>query len=768
MRKLYALVAGLCFILTTIPTHARHFSDDIANFSFSLTAPGNTVIFTNSSIIGSEPGIRKAFWSFGDGTGAWTLPLAGTQHTYQAAGTYTVCLKIYRYRTNTGDSILSAQVCKTIIIEAICRADFERLPHTTTNNLLLTSFKALPSHQQDKKPVKICWSFGDGTDTCINYSNNHTGPYVVNHAYTSGGVYEVCVKILYEGGCEARKCKVVEITRPDSCRADFEKLAVSATNNPLTVIYKALPWHANGKKPMKVCWSFGDGRDTCINYLNIHNGAYTVAHTYLQPGQYEVCVKIIYYEGCEARKCKLVQLERTDSCRAEFERVPSIFGNNLNWTSFKALPWHSGNKKPARICWSFGDGRDTCINYGPDYNGSYLVHHLYREAGNYEVCVKIIYYGGCEARKCKIVHIERPETCKADFEKLPLTTANDLLTTVFRALPWHNTNKKPAKICWTFGDGRDTCITYGPDYNGPYIAGHRYQHPGQYEVCVKITYQGGCEARLCKVVVIPHRSCDVNVHEIIPSISSLVRGFYAALSSVPESRPVRICWNFGDGNDTCIVATSSNPPDLLIRHTYPGPGAYRACVRVVFANGCVAEDCDEVLIRAHGNVCGGFMEEVMIAPRTYRFKGFAIHGPNDQVLGYRWTFGDGSSATGREVTHTYNQGGDFEVCLYIKTVLGCETRICKTVRVPGHNQPNLVLSPNPVTTVLHASFFSTHTETVTIKLVNSNGTVIRSITRNAVAGINNWDFDVSNLLPGIYTLLVQSPNQQSSALFIKQ
>jgi hypothetical protein len=162
------------------------------------------------------------------------------------------------------------------------------------------------------------------------------------------------------------------------------------------------------------------------------------------------------------------------------------------------------------------------------------------------------------------------------------------------------------------------------------------------------------------------------------------------------------------------------------------------------------------------------MEEAMIAPRTFRFKGFAIHGPNDQVLGYRWTFGDGSSATGREVTHSYNQGGDFEVCLYIKTVLGCETRICKTIRVPGNNQPTLVLSPNPVTTVLHASFFSTHTETVTIKLVNSNGTVIRSITRNAVTGTNNWDFDVSNLLPGIYTLLVQSPNQQSSALFIKQ
>ena len=195
---------------------------------------------------------------------------------------------------------------------------------------------------------------------------------------------------------------------------------------------------------------------------------------------------------------------------------------------------------------------------------------------------------------------------------------------------------------------------------------------------------------------------------------------------------------------------------------------YRACVRVLFANGCRADDCKEVVIRGNNNICGGYMTDSLIAPRTYKFKGFSIHSPNDQVTSYRWSFGDGTIALGREVTHTYNTAGDFEVCLTIKTALGCETRICRKVRVPGNNQPALQLSPNPAVNVLHALFLSTHTEMVTIKLINSNGVVIRTVTRNAVVGPNNWDFDVSALLPGMYSLVVQSPNQLASALFLRQ
>ena len=866
MRKLYSMFAGLFIILLSNPSNATPVTPDVANFTFAIAA-GNNVEFTNTSTLGNEPGIRRAFWSFGDGSGQWTAPLANTQHLYQPIGTYTVCLKIFRYFPNSNDSVLSAQVCKTVVLQpnAICEANFataatsptilgryfiaqpshsqnkkpvricwtfgdgrdtciqylttytgaygvyhlysqpgaynvcvkilydggclaqkcnivqiarpdscraglERLQISTTTNPLHATFKALPWHNNEKKPISICWTFGDGSDTCIQYLNTFAGPYIVNHTYANAGLYEVCVKIIYQGGCEARKCEPVRIERPDSCRANFERLPLNTTANPLTVIYKALPWHNNNKKPSRICWTFGDGRDTCITYLNLYNGQYTVPHTYNHPGLYEVCVKIQYYGGCEARKCENVRVGRPDTCRADFERVPVVGTNNPLHAYFKALPQHNNNRKPSKVCWTFGDGRDTCINYPENYTGLYGISHLYNQPGQYEVCVKIQYYGGCEARKCKPVTIIRPDSCGADFERLPIAGTSNPLQAYFKALPQHNNNRKPSKICWQFGDGRDTCINYPENYTGLYGVSHLYNHPGQYEVCVKILYYGGCEARKCREVVIPPPpvNCTVRLFEITPSITSLVRGFIAVPQTQPARRPERICWYFGDGEDTCIMIDPQQPiPDLAIRHTYPGPGVYRACVKIKFQGGCIAEDCREVVIRPASNICGGYMTDSLIGPRTFKFKGFSINNPNDEVLSYRWTFGDGTSALGREVTHSYNHGGDYQVCLIIKTRLGCETKICKTVRVPGNNQPALHLTPNPVVTVLNAQFFSTHTEQMNIRILNGFAIPVRTYVRNVTAGPNTWSFDLATLMPGIYTFIVQSPNQLASAIFIK-
>ncbi len=1062
MRKLYALLAGLILSLAgSNNTNAQStVIPDVANFTFTVDALNNNVVFTNTSTIGNLPGLRKALWTFGDGASQWTGPLQGTQHHYQSADDYNVCLKIYRYGPNLNDSVLSAHICKTVAIETACaanfttlstaanalgkyfvaqpshnenkkpvrvcwsfgdgqdtciqyptsytgpyavyhlyaqpgnynacvsilyqggceaskchnvqvgnpdscRADFVRLPVTSNANPLRAYFKALPWHSNNKRPVQICWKFGDGTDTCIQYPNTNPAPYVVGHTYAHPGLYEVCVKIIYQGGCEARKCKPIQVGRPDSCRADFVRLPIATVNNPLTTVYKALPWHNNNRKPSRICWQFGDGRDTCINYPNTYTGQYTVAHTYQHAGLYNVCVKINYYGGCEAIKCKPVRVGRPDSCKADFVRLPLTTVNNPLNAVFKALPQHNNNRKPARICWKFGDGSDTCINYPENYNGLYIVHHRYDHPGVYEVCVKINYYGGCEARKCKPIVISRPDTCKADFVRLPVTTVNNPLTVVYKALPQHNNNRKPARVCWQFGDGSDTCINYPANYNGQYLVTHRYNHPGLYEVCVKINYYGGCEARKCKPIQVgerpdscranferipspnanplrvylralpwhnnnkkpvricwqfgdgtdtcinypaaytgqyvvahnyqhnglynvcvniryaggceaqkckplqvgprpdscgadfergpavattpltvsfkalpshnnnrkparvcwkfgdgtdtcinypenytglytvvhhynhpgqyevcvkinyyggceaikckpivippPQVHCNVNLFEVTPSITSLVRGFLAVPSSTPPRRPVRICWYFGDGEDTCIMINPQQPlPNFFIRHTYPGPGVYRACVKVLFEGGCLAQDCKEVVIRSANSICGGFMIDSMTGPRTFKFKGFSIHAPNDEVIHYRWTFGDGTSAFGREVTHTYTQAGNYEVCLYIKTRLGCETRICRTVRVPGNNQPTLVLTPNPVITVLNANYFSTHTEPVTIRILNTTGTVVRTYVRNANVGPNNWSFDLHNLLPGMYSFILQSPNQLASAIFMKQ
>lgn len=674
MRKLYALLAGLCIGLASMKTIAQQPTGDLANFTYAINVSDNNVVFTNTSTIGTEPGNRRAFWSFGDGISQWSHQLDNAKHDYPLAGTYTVCLRIYRYATNSNDPVLSAEICKTIVIEPKCRADFERLP-------------------------------------------------------------------------------------------------VTSANDPLQIHLKALPWHNNNKKPEAICWYFGDGKDTCIKYEPTYTGSYTIVHRYKEPGQYEVCIKVFYDGGCEAKWCKQIIIERSDRCNVDFEQIP-ITANTPLTAHFRAIPKHNENKKPEKVCWKFGDGKDTCIKYEPGFTGQYTVAHHYLQPGQYEVCVYISYAGGCEAKLCKVTRIGEPDKCSVDFERSPLQD-NDPLTIGLKAIPWNNNNHKPVAVCWYFGDGKDSCIKYEPTYAGIYAIAHRYKEPGQYEVCIKIFYYGGCEAKNCKFIVVPppQNTCTVRLFEIVPSVTSLVRGFFVSTSSTSDKKPERICWYFGDGTDTCVQTDTPNPtsfPDNLIRHTYPAPGVYKACVKVLFQGGCIAYDCVEVVIRSATDICGGYLIDSLTRPRTFKFKGFSIHNRNDEVVGYRWTFGDGSAAAGQEVKHTYNEGGTYEVCLYIKTRLGCETKVCKAVRVPGNNQPALQLSPNPVINILHVQFFSTRTEQVNIKIVSASGVTVKSYTRNVTAGQNNWDIELGSLVQGVYSFVLQSPNQLASAIFLKQ
>ena len=706
-------------------------------------------------------------WNFGDNrdtciqyptsyTGAYAV-----YHLYDNSGNYNVCVTIHY------DGGCEAHYCRIVEVGNSldsCSANFQVI--SSTANQLNKYFVAQPWNNHNKKPIRVCWNFGDNRDTCINYPTSYTGAYAVNHIYSQPGNYNVCVTILYDGGCEAHYCRMVQVGEPDICGANFQVLAVSSTS--LGKYFIAQPSHNHNKKPVRVCWQFGDNRDTCINYPTNYTGAYAVYHLYDSRGNYNVCVNILYDGGCEAHYCRIVQVGNLeDSCSANFQ-VVSTSANALN-KYFIAQPWNNHNKKPVRVCWQFGDGRDTCIQYSTSYTGLYAVNHIYSQPDLYNVCVNILYDGGCEAHYCREVQVGEPDSCTADFERIQASITS--LTAYFNALPWNNHNKKPSRVCWQFGDGRDTCINYSETFTGQYVVSHTYAQAGQYEVCVNILYFGGCESRKCKniIVPIPPDTCSVQMFESTPSITSLNRSFYALPHSNNNRRVVTICWYFGDGRDTCINPDGINViPIFYITHTYPGPGVYHPCVRVTFASGCIAEKCIETVIRSSADICGGYFTDSLIGPRTFRFHGQGIQNQNDHVISYNWSFSDGSSAAGQDVTHTFNQTtGTFSACLLIHTAQGCESHICRPLPT-GSNVPTLQLSPNPVVTNLHVIFISTFTETVNIHIINSSGVTVRNYTKNAVIGSNVWDFDLTTLTPGIYSFVVQSPNQLASAIFLKQ
>jgi PKD repeat protein len=696
MRKIYALLAGIIITLASIHSaNARTVTPDVANFNITIDAPNNNVFFTNTSIIGSEPGYRRAYWNFGDGITQITGPLDNTQHHYQVAGTFNVCLRIYRYYTNTGDSVLTAYVCKTVVIQAACNAEFVTL--SVASNQLLKYFVAQPSHNQNKKPVQICWQFGDARDTCINYSTTYTGAYGVSHIYAQPGNYNVCVSIHYDGGCQAYKCHLVEVIgNPDTCGADFERIPSSNTN-PLLAYFKALPQHNNNRKPSQVCWHFGDGRDSCINYTETYTGLYTVSHLYAQPGQYQVCVNIRYFGGCEASKCKPIQVVRPDTCGADFERIASG-GTNPLLAYYKALPQHNNNRKPSRVCWSFGDGLDSCINYTENYTGLYAISHQYLHPGLYQVCVHITYYGGCEATKCKPIQAGNPDSCGADFERIVSPNTNPLLA-YFKALPQHNNNRAPSRICWTFGEGGrgDTCINYPENYTGQYVISHTYLNAGPYQVCVNIRYYGGCEADKCKPIQVGRPdTCGADFERLQPVPTSLSVYLKALPQHNNNKKPSRICWTFGEGGrgDTCINYTESFTGQYVIYHNYLHPGQYQVCVHITYFGGCEATKCKPIIVGVPDS-CGADFERIASGgtnPLLAYYKALPQHNNNRKPSRICWTFGEGGRGdtcinytdnyTGLyAISHQYLHPGLYQVCVHITYFGGCEATKCKPIQI---------------------------------------------------------------------------------------
>ena len=96
MRKFYLLTSLLLLLFF------RAISQDTAGFTYTIGL-NNQVIFANTSHLHGD-GLKKAYWSFGDGVRQMTTPLANTFYQYRVAGTYTVCLRIYKYSNSSNDS----------------------------------------------------------------------------------------------------------------------------------------------------------------------------------------------------------------------------------------------------------------------------------------------------------------------------------------------------------------------------------------------------------------------------------------------------------------------------------------------------------------------------------------------------------------------------------------------------------------------------------------------------------------------------------------
>ena len=129
----------------------------------------------------------------------------------------------------------------------------------------------------------------------------------------------------------------------------------------------------------------------------------------------------------------------------------------------------------------------------------------------------------------------------------------------------------------------------------------------------------------------------------------------------PDGTIISYQWNFGDW---------SAAAGQTVSHTYSQPGVYRIILTVYDddESGSGDEAYVEIVENDQTNqppVANAGPGQTADVGAQVTFNGSGSYDPDGTITSYQWSFGDGGSATGGTVSHTYSQPGTYQAVLTV-------------------------------------------------------------------------------------------------------
>ncbi|WP_405266342.1 PKD domain-containing protein [Cellulophaga sp. Ld12] len=246
---------------------------------------------------------------------------------------------------------------------------------------------------------------------------------------------------------------------------------------------------------------------------------------------------------------------------------------------------------------------------------------------------------------------------------------------------------------WDFGDGT-TATTANPS--------HTFTTVGTYDVTLTVTDNGtpalsSSEATITITVNAPANQAPTAVatSDIITGEVSLDVQFTGDTSTDPDDGDVlTYAWDFGDGT----TATTANPP-----HSFTTVGTYNVTLTVT-DNGTPALSSSEVsltiTVTAPANQAPTAIATSDVtsgeASLDVQFTGDTSTDPDaGDVLMYAWDFGDGTTATTANPSHSFTTVGTYNVTLSVTdngtpALSSSEISLIITVTAPANQAPTAV------------------------------------------------------------------------------
>ena len=168
--------------------------------------------------------------------------------------------------------------------------------------------------------------------------------------------------------------------------------------------------------------------------------------------------------------------------------------------------------------------------------------------------------------------------------------------------------------------------------------------------------------------------------------------FSSSGSNDPDGSIASYSWNFGDGTSS----TSANPTK-----TYNSAGNYTAVLTVTDNQGATGTDNVAITVNAPSNQApvanAAATPQSGTAPLQVSFSSSGSNDPDGSISSYSWNFGDGTSSTSANPTHTYNAAGNYTAVLTVTDNQGATgtANVAITVNTPSNQSPVASAAANP-------------------------------------------------------------------------
>jgi gliding motility-associated-like protein len=371
-------------------------------------------------------------------------------------------------------------------------------------------------------------------------------------------------------------------------------------------------------------WTFGDAGTSAVA---------SPAHTYATPGSYTA--QLIASTGFACRDTAFALIV--------IDSVPvAAFSASTECLGFATQFSNASQGSIVSWSWNFGDGSPAGTASNPT--------HSYPANGTYNVTLTVTNAFGCTHSVTHPV-IVNPVPVAAFIN----STACFGQSTTFT----DQTTGTPISWTWDFGDAGAVSHTQNPS--------HAYAAAGTYTVTLIAFGGSGCSDTISHPVTVnPVPTASFTSANVCTNDAMF-------FNSTSSGAPTTFVWNFGDGN-------SDNTNNSSPSHVYVTAGTYNAVLTAGYATGCA--NSITIPVTAFPLTVPGFTSSTSCLNVTTAFTDATINTPTQ----WSWSFGDASTATTQNPSHTYAAPGTYSVMLITQNVFGCRDSVMH----------NTVVNPLPV------------------------------------------------------------------------